>query len=165
MEATVLGNFDVTERSITPDFTTTGMWYEFFTGDSVYVTDVSAPLTFKAGEYRLYTTQRLPKPVFTGINNDLQHGMGTGEVFVYPNPSAGTFTFTLNLTEPSLVQITVVNVLGAVVRKSSPGHFQPGKNNFTMDMGNDNDHELPPGIYFYRLEAGNFVTTGKLIRE
>ena len=45
MNAVVLGNFDVTSDSINPYFQNTGWWYEFFTGDSLNVSDVNEMIT------------------------------------------------------------------------------------------------------------------------
>lgn len=65
MRVLVLGNFDLVEADYDPGFPETGKWYEYFTGDSLTVDDVSAPLTLKPGEYRIYTTKRLTTPDIT----------------------------------------------------------------------------------------------------
>ena len=45
MDIVVLGNFDVTTGSIDPDFNRTGTWYEYFSGDSIEVTNPNSPIT------------------------------------------------------------------------------------------------------------------------
>ena len=59
MDVVVIGNFDVTNKSIITPFTQTGTWYEYFTGDEKNVTNTSESITLNPGEYRLYSTTNL----------------------------------------------------------------------------------------------------------
>jgi hypothetical protein len=62
MNVVVAGNFQVTSLSMTPGFQHTGTWHDFFTGSSLEVTDLNAPLEFAAGEYHLWTDVALETP-------------------------------------------------------------------------------------------------------
>ncbi len=55
----VLGNFALSTKSIDPKFTQTGWWYNYFSGDSINVTNVTAQISLKPGEWHIYTTKRL----------------------------------------------------------------------------------------------------------
>jgi 1,4-alpha-glucan branching enzyme len=55
----LIGNFASANRSIDPKFSQIGKWYDFFSGDSIQVTNVSSPIALKAGEWRVYTTKRV----------------------------------------------------------------------------------------------------------
>ncbi|MCB9247103.1 MAG: hypothetical protein H6613_00415 [Ignavibacteriales bacterium] len=57
MNATIIGNFDVVERSISPSFQNTGMWYNYFSGDSIDVTDTQISIPLQPGEFHIYTTK------------------------------------------------------------------------------------------------------------
>ena len=63
MDVTVLGNFDIITQEVDPAFPNTGKWYEFFTGDSLEVSNPTQPISFLPGEYRLYTTRKDRKSV------------------------------------------------------------------------------------------------------
>ncbi|MFZ4520307.1 MAG: alpha-amylase family glycosyl hydrolase [Bacteroidales bacterium] len=166
MDVTVLGNFDVNGLSVVPSFTKTGKWYEFFTGDSLNITDTEAALTFKAGEYRLYTTVKLQKPYFTGIDDHtLMNARNPGSVIVYPNPSNGVFHFTANLPTSSSLVVTVYNVYGEMIKQVNIGHCIQGINTFSIDLGESENGEVIQGIYFYKLDAQNIHTNGKLMVE
>jgi 1,4-alpha-glucan branching enzyme len=159
MDVTVLGNFDVTEQSVVPGFTKTGMWYEFFSGDSLNVANVDAPLAFKPGEYRLYTTRRLPKPQYTGINEtpaDKSHG----GVIVYPNPSNGIFHFELLLQQTSEISVQLYSSQGHLIKSEQVGSFPAGLRSFEVDFRSATSGL--PGLYFYRLDAGANHSSGKL---
>lgn len=62
MDVVVLGNFDVAPHEIDPGFTVAGTWYDYFTGDSLVVTDIHAPILLAKSEYRIYTTQNTEHP-------------------------------------------------------------------------------------------------------
>ncbi len=164
MDVTVLGNFDVVEQEVNPNFTRTGPWYEFFTGDTLNVTDTTAALTFKAGEYRLYTTVDLPKPYFTGIDEaNVPELMAGKHIMVYPNPSNGRFNIVADLPKASSVEITVYNIFGNLVKRVVPGHSGQGINTFKLDLTSGTEDKVCEGLYFFRMDAGSMHETGKII--
>ncbi|MBK8625800.1 MAG: T9SS type A sorting domain-containing protein [Saprospiraceae bacterium] len=59
IDLVVIGNFALTTKTIDPKFSQTGWWYNYFSGDSIMVTNVSAPIHLKAGEWHVFTTKRL----------------------------------------------------------------------------------------------------------
>jgi 1,4-alpha-glucan branching enzyme len=166
MDATILGNFDVVDQNVIPDFSKKGIWYEFYTGDSLNVSDTAATLALMPGEYRLYTTVKLPKPVFTGIDeNNQPQLLNDHQVLVYPNPSDKLFNFVFNLPRPSPVEISIFNVLGHIVKKVAFDHPQAGLNNFLLDLSTEQEGKISAGIYFFRLDAGVLHESGKLVVE
>ncbi|HTB30705.1 MAG TPA: T9SS type A sorting domain-containing protein [Bacteroidia bacterium] len=79
-----------------------------------------------------------------------------GQVTLYPNPNAGSFTIVLqNINEPT--QMEIYNVLGEEIYKTKLNF-----NNAQLNLGSQ-----PEGIYFYRVlsENGGFIGSGKLIIE
>ena len=62
MDVRVIGNFDLQRRSIDPNFSKTGTWYDYFTGQAITVTDINALIDLEAGEYHIYTTKQLSVP-------------------------------------------------------------------------------------------------------
>jgi hypothetical protein len=62
MDAVVVGNFDVININMVPGFTHSGTWYDYFTGESVNVTNTAASFNYAPGEYHVYTDQSLPLP-------------------------------------------------------------------------------------------------------
>ncbi len=62
MDVTIVGNFDTYPRIADPSFTKTGTWYDYFSGDTLEVTDVHMPMDLEKSEYRIYTSRRLEIP-------------------------------------------------------------------------------------------------------
>lgn len=81
----------------------------------------------------------------------------------YPNPMNDNATIRYQLPVETQVTLKVYNVTGQLVRdlvrdKQKPGYY------ITNWKGEDfQGHKVSSGVYFYRLEAGNFVKTRKLV--
>ena len=84
MDVRIVGNFGVQPLSVDPNFSKSGMWYSYFAGDSLQVTDLHTPISLDPGEYRLYSSKRLQKPEITagvaGVSRT------ENSLRVYPNP-------------------------------------------------------------------------------
>jgi hypothetical protein len=75
----------------------------------------------------------------------------------YPNPFNPTTTIEYALIEPVQVRLAVYNVSGGEVAVLVDGPMPVGRHQVTFQAG-----DLPSGIYFYTLRAGNFTATRKM---
>jgi hypothetical protein len=63
MDVVMALNMGVTGFDMAPGFTKNGTWYDYFTGESINVTDASGQtLYFNPGDYKVFTSVPLPKP-------------------------------------------------------------------------------------------------------
>jgi len=76
----------------------------------------------------------------------------------YPNPFNPTTTISFELPVASSVSLTVFDLEGREVVGLADGFRQAGSHQVTFDGSG-----LASGIYIYRLEAGEFSTTGKMV--
>jgi hypothetical protein len=76
----------------------------------------------------------------------------------YPNPFNPTTTIEFTLPETQNVKLIVYDVLGREVARLVDGRLQAGAHNVTFKAA-----QHASGMYFYRLEAGDFVQTKKLM--
>jgi hypothetical protein len=76
----------------------------------------------------------------------------------YPNPFNPTTTISYALPRSLAVELTVVDLLGRKVRVLEEGTMPAGNHRMTFDA-----IDLPSGVYFYRLEAGDFVETRSMV--
>ena len=81
----------------------------------------------------------------------------------YPNPFNPVTTITYQLPKTAAVNLTIYNSLGQRVRKLV-GKTQPaGRYRVRWDGRNDRGIQLPSGIYIYRLQAGDFSDSRRML--
>ena len=76
----------------------------------------------------------------------------------YPNPFNPSTTIRYGMPHKSAVQLTVFNTLGQQVATLVQGEQEAGYHEVRFDGSG-----LSSGVYFYRLQAGDFVQTRKLL--
>jgi len=76
----------------------------------------------------------------------------------YPNPFNPTTTIKFSLPKTTEVRLKVFNLLGFEVANLVNGRVQSGSHLIEFDAS-----DLVSGVYFYRLEAGSFVQTKRLL--
>lgn len=81
----------------------------------------------------------------------------------YPNPFNPVTTVAFGLREPASVNLKIFNVAGQLVREllneaRGPGHYKE-----IWDGRDGNGRPAASGVYFYRLKAGDFEQTRKMI--
>ncbi len=76
----------------------------------------------------------------------------------YPNPFNPSTVISYSLPNASNVRLTVYNAIGQPVKALENGFKAAGNYNISF-----NASELSSGIYFYKLEAGQFSQTRKMM--
>jgi hypothetical protein len=76
----------------------------------------------------------------------------------YPNPSRGIATIQYQLPKASDVTLQIFNIAGQLVKAIEQGNKPAGTHSI-----NWNTSDQSAGVYFYRLKAGSFLATNKLV--
>lgn len=76
----------------------------------------------------------------------------------YPNPFNPTTTIEYSIAKTSKVTLKIYDILGEEVKTLVEETKSPGKYSINFDAS-----ELASGVYFYQINAGNFITTKKLM--
>ncbi|MGQ9730769.1 MAG: T9SS type A sorting domain-containing protein [Candidatus Zipacnadales bacterium] len=79
-------------------------------------------------------------------------------VVSHPNPFYGSALIHFALPRAARVRITVVNTLGQEVATLWEGWKEAGRHQVAFDA-----RDLPMGIYFYRVHAGNSTRMGRMV--
>ncbi|HEN20937.1 MAG TPA: T9SS type A sorting domain-containing protein [Desulfobacteraceae bacterium] len=156
MKVNVMGNFDLTATSFNGDFHNTGWWYEFFSRDSINVSDTQVSLTLQPGEYRIYTTERLVSPaVLTGVDDISVKPASHTWFTVYPNPVDKNLFISLDEEMAgSVTDIDILDMSGRLV------YSLPGTGELSVDVA-----FLPRGMYFIRLSTKGRTATRRIIKH
>lgn len=154
MDAVVVTNFSVTSTNPTAGFTQTGWWYEYYSGDSLWVENVNQQVALNPGDYRVYTTVRLHKPTITStldVNDLLDFEIISS---VYPNPSNTSFSLQLGqLVIPEKVYILQLD--GSIVKEIDPNQIMS-----PIDIS-----DLSAGRYFVYVEVAHKFSIKPLIKN
>jgi hypothetical protein len=81
----------------------------------------------------------------------------------YPNPAEGGLRIDYTLPKESHVNLRIYNVAGQLVRSLREGKEKPGFYKAEWDGKDQNGHRVTSGVYLYRMEAGEFKKTRKLV--
>ena len=76
----------------------------------------------------------------------------------YPNPFNPTTRINFDIPRQSFVKLKVYDILGREVSTLINSEYPPGTHSFDFNGSN-----LASGVYFYRLEAGDFVQIKKMV--
>jgi hypothetical protein len=76
----------------------------------------------------------------------------------YPNPFNPTTAISFQLSAVSFVRLSVYDVLGKEVATLVNRELTAGIHTVSWDA-----HDLPSGVYVYRIVAGNYVASSKML--
>lgn len=96
----------------------------------------------------------------SGVEEDIQAPRQTALEQNYPNPFNPSTRIKYQLSEGMNVSLKVYNLIGREVAVLVSGYQPAGYYNIEFQPGR---LALASGVYFYRLEAGNFTASKKLI--
>lgn len=155
MDVVIVGNFDVNYANYTIDFPSTGKWYEYYTRDSIDLTSTSKTINMAPAEYRLYTSKKIDRDNFVGID-EIINSKNTITT-TWPNPSNGKFQILFNLSKPSNIRVEVFNMLGQTVYSKTESGYS-GDNTIDIELPSNTSN----GIYIYKLYGGEINSSGKI---
>ena len=81
----------------------------------------------------------------------------------YPNPFNPTTTLRYNLPENSHVTITIYDMLGRKVKTLINETQYSGYRSIIWDAIGNNGERASAGIYLYQIQAGEYISTKKMV--
>jgi len=135
---------------IHPERRTSQPWWSFtdqFGNYRLFVLD---------SKYLLVPTKKLS--FVTGVSEEGAIPAGFALLQSYPNPFNPTTTIEYHVPVSGFVKLSVFDILGREIAVLVDGNVQAGKHKVTFDASG-----FAAGLYFYRMQAGKFQETRKLI--
>ncbi len=80
-----------------------------------------------------------------------------------PNPARGHTEIRYDVASAADVRISVYSATGRLVRTLVSGRAEPGTYSVAWDGRNSGGQSVAGGIYFYKIEAGGFAATRKML--
>lgn len=148
MDAIIVGNFDVVEKSKLITFTNFGTWYDFLSGEELEITDIFKTINLAPGEFHIYTSAPLPSPSEILMTSIEDHQLLTAKYQVqhFPNPFQHTATIEYVLPKSANVSVRIFNALGKEIEVLLEGKQNTGLQSVDWDAS-----DFPNGTYFYEV--------------
>lgn len=172
----VLGNFGVIDGTVVPNFTSTGKWYDFFTGDSLTVTNTTDAISIARGQYLLYSNVKWQTPAYylnllqtvscsNPPNTDACGNiLATDELIetskqvrLYPNPAFDQCTIELPYLIDGQAEVTVFDLSGRKVMETKTEVFG---GNLNLNLKATGEWS---GLHAVRIVVGGKVYVAKLL--
>jgi len=93
-----------------------------------------------------------------GIDDDIQGNSSFALSQNFPNPAISTTEFTYTLPEKASAQLSVYDLNGREVMSLVNGQQEKGRHQVNADISS-----LAPGVYYYRLQAGQFSDSRRMV--
>ena len=158
MNGVSLVNIDVNSASAIPSFQHTGWWYEYFTGDSLNVTNVNMSMILQPGEYRVYTDVSLPTPYITSVASIEELENPAFDVSVFPVPFEQQVTVRLTSNDFQPVEIQWFDAQGMLLDQLT-SIAKAGENDFSFDANG-----YSPGTYLVVVRLGNSISYKMVVK-
>jgi hypothetical protein len=115
-------------------------------------------------DHRLTITEDCPSGVIVGVDRvspEIPEIQALHPSF--PNPARGGTEIRYDLPSPSSIRLVIFDHQGRCVRVLEDTNRGVGTYSCRWDGRNEQGLRVPTGIYFYRLQAGSFTATRKLV--
>jgi glycosidase len=145
MNVHVVGNFDVTNKTMTISFPHTGVWFDYFSGDELKVLSSSINVTLQPGETRLYTDVRIKELVTSAEKEEVN------DLVVTPNPVGQEVR--VSWTNRTVDGVRFINLHGQVVELDR------------VDEKLWDAERLVPGLYIVEVRNGQKVIRTKVVKK
>lgn len=155
MDAVVMANFRTINSDVNPKFQNEGVWYEYFTGDSLIVEDTQKKLTHLPGEYRIYTSKRITPP--NGFVTSTQN-FEFVDANLYPNPVDDQRA--IYLVDENLSKVLDVDIFDNLGRKITSTF-----NQFGEELIVKLPLQMESGIYFLNVRTIKGIINKKFVKE
>jgi glycosidase len=154
----VIANVGTTNQTITANFQHPGWWYEYYSGDSLLVSNVTPALSMQPGEYRLYIDKKVSVPAGLNPTPTSEAATALRDVDVYPNPASSTVFIDFTLLERTqAIAIDVIDLTGRVIYREEIGTLPAGEQSVELPAAG-----WAPGFYQVRLRDGS---GGSVVRK
>ena len=150
MDVRIIGNFDVIPGSMEANFSRTGTWYDYLSGEELNIQDVNRTFDLEPGEYRILTTKALITPE---LPTNIQQNKAFRDLTLYPNPVSDILFINNNKL---IHEISVSDLSGRILFRKF----------INQDQAELNLEFLKEGIYLVKvLDINGNYTVRKIISQ
>jgi glycosidase len=159
----VVGNFDVTQQTVTVNFPVAGTWYDYLQGNTFTAVGGSQIITLQPGEFHVYLNRNLTNAVLTPVGNVNNPGNKLS-ASVFPNPASVSASSVLEINVPATgaARVELFNPLGQKISTVFAGVLTRGVQRIALT---DKINNLPAGTYLLQIHTNTQQVPVKLILQ
>jgi len=137
-------------------------------GDTIRVGDqidvIKGSFVFSFGTYKIEVGMASDFGSVTGVESNIEavplvYNLKQN----YPNPFNPETRIYFEIPQAHDVTIAIYNMLGQKVKTLVKEHFKAGSHVVNWNGKNDHGLQVPTGMYFYRIKAGEFIASKKMV--
>jgi len=142
--------------------------YLYAFGDTIWpgeeVNNIRGLFTYSFGSFKISVRNQNDWGEAVGINPDFNAVPLSYQLKQnYPNPFNPETKIYFEIPKSHDVAIVIYNVLGQKVRTLVKENFQAGQHIVNWNGQNDYGSAVSTGVYFYRIKAGDFIDSKKMV--
>ena len=80
----------------------------------------------------------------------------------YPNPFSNSATISFSLAQSQKVSIRIFDMTGRLIKTLADAQMEAGTHQLVWNARDEKGNEVSSGLYFLRMQTGNYVETKKL---
>ncbi len=156
MDVNLVGNVGTAWDLQVVNFPSPGVWYEYFSGDSILVPENGFIYNFEPGEFQLFTSKLLQVPYPDLVSFDSIYTEPTSNMLsqkfnwqCYPNPAAQQMQYEIYLPGTTALTITLLDMTGSKVQEVAQESQAFGR--YAGELWRE---QLAAGIYFLEVNLG-----------
>lgn len=162
LKVVVVGNFDLSAKTVAVNFPTPGSWFSYLTKTSLNVTGATASITLQPGEYHVYLNKDLSNTLVTSVFSPVTNIM-TGEFKLYPNPVRNGSILKYELKKAGQVFIEIQDPSGKTISRIFNGLKSAGKHQLTISPHDLSRLTGKTGPFLMIIKSSNEIKTLKFI--
>lgn len=162
LDIVLFGNFGLGNAGNVPvSFPSTGIWYNYFTGEELTLTNTTVDFNLRPSEFYLFTSELLPTPDSGILQEDFVTSIPTepfddSSFSVYPNPSTGKLYVQL----PEGMKETNFRIIDLTGKEIRGGQSRPGNQILEFDLG-----DIKAGLYIFEAFDNRRVLHQRFIKN
>jgi len=130
-------------------------------GRSMWYDDAEGWSTWPYADWIIRAVYSTPVGVFEAENGERPDRFELGQN--YPNPFNPSTTIEYAMPEPGSISLSIYDVLGRAIRHLDLGYRGAGIHRIGWDGRDEKGQPVASGIYYYRLIAGDWMQTRKMV--
>ncbi|MEY4660993.1 MAG: hypothetical protein RLZZ42_945 [Bacteroidota bacterium] len=163
LKVVVVGNFDMTPKSVNLSFPSNGTWFSYLTRTSINVSGGSSSVSLQPGEYHVYLNRDLGNTLVTSIFNPTMPALDL-QASIYPNPVSHSFSLEYVLPSSGKVEISLLSTEGKSLGNLFSGLQSAGRKKMSFNGSIVSSQTRPGGLYFVQIKTPNGQSTLRLLK-